>query len=136
VSARNSKYDQKGKTTDPALQGVANVVASMLNLSEGVVDVFKGDGYFEFEEAVSEHYSKKLREYLQECMEDDPSDRPTFPEVLQEIREHRLSHQAGLRDEPAESYAWEDHLLLETITDIVCGQAHLVQNSDYVLTSF
>jgi hypothetical protein len=32
----------------------------MLNLSEGVVDVFKGDGYFEFEEAVSEHYSKKL----------------------------------------------------------------------------
>lgn len=108
----------------------------MLNLTEGVVDVFDGTGYFDLEEELSEQSSSELLQFLQDCMGHDPLDRPTLPEILQEIHRHRLTLQADLRDKPGNSGDWDDHLLLETATNMVRVRTYMAQNFEHILTTF
>lgn len=107
-----------------------------MSATEGVVDVFHddADGYFEFDQVLLDAYSSELLDLVQYCMEPVPSDRPTFPEVLLEIRKHRLTHQHDLRDKPADDIAWNAHLLLDATTNTVRIRAPLAHILEYVLT--
>lgn len=75
------------------------MIASMVKTRGGVVDVYAEgtDGYFEFDsdEVLSTHYSSELLELILWCMEPVPSDRPTLPEVMQDIRKHGHHYEHG-----------------------------------------
>lgn len=78
-----------------------------------------GTNDIEWNENQTKHYSEELRGLLERCLPFDPNERPDFPEVLKKIREYRLTFQHGLRDEPADGRAWEDHLLTPETTNLV-----------------
>jgi serine/threonine protein kinase len=114
------------------------VIASMANLTERVFDVFDqgADGDFEFDEELITYYTSDLLDLILRCMALNPSNRPTFAGILKEISKHRLSHQHGLRDKPADDDAWDDHLLLDNIMTLVRIRACLEHNLECLLTSF
>ena len=99
--------------------GVGNVVASMLNLTEGVVDVFENNGEFQYRQHQPAHYSTQLKRVLGECLSLDPSRRPDFPTLLKTTQEHRTTIQNNLRDQPANSVAWRGHELISVVTSSV-----------------
>lgn len=99
--------------------GVGNVVASMLNLSEGVTDVFEDKGKWLWKAEQSSHDSHELQFLLHACLSLDPSRRPEFPELLKTTQEHRVTLQADLRDKPG-SDAWDDYELIREVTNMVC----------------
>lgn len=84
--------------------GVGNVVACMLDLSDGAIEVFNSKpdgaadvpvddtievfahkGKVEWDEDQSDHYSMKLQHLLERCLSFDPNERQDFPEVLRSI---------------------------------------------------
>lgn len=108
----------------------------MLDLKEGVVDVFDGNGgLFDFDATQAGHYSQDLQHCLYACMDPDPSVRPNFSEVLKQIQEYRDSHQAGPRDEPADSNAWDGLTLFDSLTDLVRIERAFCPEDRVALTS-
>jgi hypothetical protein len=70
-------------------QGVANVTASMVNSTEGVIDVFdQADDDFEFDEELRTYYTSDLLDLILGCMAPNPDDRPTFPVVCRPSATH------------------------------------------------
>lgn len=60
-------------------------------------------------------YSKDLRDLIDACMRFKPKDRLSFPQLMRRIRQHRDSHNQGLRDAPSISSKWRDlHVQLDT----------------------
>jgi hypothetical protein len=107
----------------------------MVKITEGAVDVFEGDGLVEFDKGQRKHYSKRLLALIRDCMKHNPSERLTFPKVLEDIRKRGVKQQqAGLRDKPEDSEDWDPYLLLDTIMYTVCIGEFPMQNLENILT--
>ncbi|KAK4541908.1 hypothetical protein LTR36_007272 [Oleoguttula mirabilis] len=76
-----------------------------------------------FRNRVQQRYSKDLRDLISRCLRYEQADRPTFRQILRQIRRHAdgtsaADHAGGLRAAPKDSSLWlEDRHLLDHKAD-------------------
>ncbi|KAK6392468.1 hypothetical protein LTR65_003598 [Meristemomyces frigidus] len=120
----------------PKVWGVGIVLWSIMELEEGDHRLEYGDegssgheGDPElvqeptFRNRVQQRYSKDLRDLISRCLRYEQADRPTFRQILRQIRRHAdgtsaADHAGGLRAAPKDSSLWlEDRHLLDHKAD-------------------